>query len=495
MAAAAAATAAGGAVGLARLIETGDGEASSTRRYGDLRLRRGKAASDAPNVLMLVLDDCNDWLGFLNNHPGTYTPNLDALAAKSMVFTHAYTPAPMCLPARASILFGRQPSDTGIYDHSDPSRENYRQLTAVTPSLVDDIWAAGYDTIGAGKIFHDNPASRWTRFRATDHYWTGFLRKDPAAPADSYEKDWLSPYDGEPIGRGENFTAAMIDFGPSGKSPDDEPDGEASDWVERRLRERHGLPLFLALGFYLPHEPWRVPQKFLDLHPLDGIVVPEFRPEDLDDLSEYARNEIIGKPVPAFTLLRESGLWEEAVQAYQAAISFVDDRVGRVLNALADSPLADETTIVVWSDHGYHLGEKMHFHKFTLWERATRVPLLLHVPGRFDRHALFDPPVSTIDLGPTLVELCGAEAHAPYAGESLLPLLANPALVDARPPISTWLAGNHAIRRGPWRYIRYRTGDVELYDHRSDPDEYVNIAGRAEYASVEAELAAFLPTP
>ena len=188
MAAAAAATAAGGAAGLARLIETGDGEASSTRRYGDLRLRRGKAASDAPNVLFIILDDCNDWLGFLNNHPGTYTPNLDALAATSLLFDKAYCPRRCACPPAPRFSSAGSRITPGSTTTVTRARQNYRQLTAVTPSLVDDIWAAGYDAIGAGKVFHDNPASRWTQFLATVHYWTGFLRKDPAAPADSYEQ-------------------------------------------------------------------------------------------------------------------------------------------------------------------------------------------------------------------------------------------------------------------------------------------------------------------
>jgi arylsulfatase A-like enzyme len=495
LAAAAAATAAGGTLGLVRFFDSDGGKTSEPRTYGSLELRRRRPASDAPNVLMLALDDCNDWLGFLNNHPGTYTPNLDALAAQSVVFTHAYTPAPMCLPARTAVMFGRHPFDTAIYDHTDPSQQRYRRFSGVTPSLVDEMWAAGYDAVGAGKIFNGAETARWAEYRTTEHYYDGWLRKNPDTPAYAHDPDWLSPYDGRPIGRGERFTAAMTDFGPSGRAPADEPDGEAAEWVRRHLRQPRRAPLFLAFGCFLPHVPWRVPQRFLDLHPLEQVVVPEFRPDDLDDLSAYARTEIIPKPTRAFELLQTSGLWEEAVQAYQAAISFVDDRVGQVLNELADGPLADDTIIVLWSDHGYHLGEKLHLHKFTLWERATRVPFLLHVPGRFDREARFDPPVSTIDLAPTLAELCGLEQRSPHAGESLLPLLKDPALADARPPICTWLAGNHAVRRGPWRYIRYNTGDIELYDHRDDPHEYVNLAGRPEHAAVEGELASFLPAP
>jgi arylsulfatase A-like enzyme len=460
------------------------------RRYGRTLVRRRKPASDAPNVLLLGLDDCNDWLGFLNNHPGTRTPNLDALAAQSLVFEHAYTAAPLCLPSRTAMLFGRQPYETGIYDHSPSSFDRYARLQRVTASLVDDFWGAGYDVIGAGKVFHEETSARWMSYRPTNFYRSGDARA--TAPAGSYDPNWRSPYDGSRIGRGENFKVPKIDFGPSGRVPDTEPDGRTSDWVRARLRKPSRGPLFLAFGCVLPHEPWRLPQKYLDMHPLDQVVVPPFRPHDLDDLSTYAKTKMVD-PFGAFELLRASGIWDEAVQAYQAAITFVDDRIGEVLDQLAHSRLADNTIIGLWSDHGYHLGEKLTIEKFTLWERATRIPLVLHVPGRLDHAARFEPPVSLMQLGPTLCELCDVTPHTPYSSPSALPMLAKPARADAHPPIMTWYEGNHAVRRGPWRYIRYVTGDTELYDHRTDPNEYDNLAGRRDLASVKAELDRFLP--
>jgi arylsulfatase A-like enzyme len=464
-----------------------------TRKYGTNVLRRRKASTSSPNVLFVSIDDCNDWVGFLNNRPGTHTPNLDALAKSSLVFSHAYCTAPMCLPARTSVLFGRAPYRSHIYDHSEASANSYAMLTKATSSLIDDLWAAGYETLGAGKIFHDGQSHRWIKYRPVEQYVPGHVRREPQW-AGRFDPTWRSPYDGLPIGRGERFKVSMIDFGPSGVAPSDEPDGKTTQWIQHRLREDRQSPFFLALGLYLPHEPWRLPKRFFDLHPLEDIVVPEFRPDDLEDLGAYARDRVIDQ-ANRFELLIASGLWEEAVQAYQAAISYADDRVGRVLDELAHSRYAEDTMIVIWSDHGYHLGEKLHIEKFTLWERATRVPLLIHVPERFDRHHEFNQPVSMLDLGPTVADLCESEIHAPHDGASLLPLVADPARADSRPPITTWLAGNHAVRRGPWRYIRYRTGDVELYDHRTDPDEYVNLAHRPEHAAIQAELDTFLPAP
>ena len=462
-----------------------------TRTYGTSVVRSRQASSNSPNVLFVSIDDCNDWLGFLNNHPGTHTPNLDALARNSLVFSQAYTTAPMCLPSRTSVLFGSAPHRGHVYDHSPESLETYASMARSTSSLVDDVWAAGYETFGAGKVFHDGQRERWTQFQPVVQYMPGRLRGESTA-AGRFDPAWISPYDGAPIGNGERFKLSMLDFGPSGVAPEDEPDGKTTQWVRQQLKESRRGPFFLALGHYLPHEPWRLPQRFFDLHPLEEVVVPEFRPDDLADVGVYARDQIVDR-FHRFELLQTSGLWEEAVQAYQAAISFADDRLGIVLDELSHSQYAEDTMIVVWSDHGYHLGEKLHIEKFTLWERATRVPLLIHVPGRFDHHRDFDRPVSLLDLGPTVAELCGAELHAPHDGESLLPLLADPVHADRRPAVMTWLSGNHAVRRGQWRYIRYRTGDVELYDHQDDPDEYVNLAGRPDHAAIVAELDRFLP--
>jgi arylsulfatase A-like enzyme len=482
-----AAAATGGA-----LLRGGGGSSGAVRTYGTTRLQRRTAASDAPNVLLISIDDCNDWLGFLNNHPGTQTPNLDALAATSVSFSKAYCTAPMCLPARTSILFGRQPDTTGVYDHSAGSTARYEALARVTPSLVDDLWAAGYDTYGAGKVFHDPQEARWTEAARFPWYVPAHNRNRTGMGPTRYDPDWRSPYDGKPIGRGESFDYTMIDFGPSGRPAEEEADGQATTWVLERLGRHHGRPFFLALGLYLPHEPWRMPKKYFDLHPLDEVVVPEVLPDDLADLGPYARDYIIDRN-HRYERLRESGLWEEAVQAYQAAISYADDHVGRVLDGLASSPHADDTVVTVWSDHGYHLGEKMHIEKFTLWERATHIPLLLHVPGRYDSQQVFDPPVSAIDIGPTLAGLCGAELRGEHEGRSLLEVLEHVDGADERPPVMTWQAGNHSVRRGAWRYIRYRTGEAELYDQHRDPDEFTNLAGDRRYAATIAELDAFLP--
>jgi arylsulfatase A-like enzyme len=487
-----AAGAAGGAVFEGRRLWRGGPD---DRHYGQTVLRRRSAASDSPNVLLLGLDDCNDWVGFLNNHPGTKTPNLDALAARSLVFTAAYCAAPMCLPSRTANLYGLNPWETGIYDHTAASHAHYDRMKVVTPSVIDDIWAAGYDTLAAGKVFHGAETRRWTAYQGITAYAIGSQSEDSGTGQPQFNPNWVSPYDGKPIGSGKNFPASHVDFGPSGTTPQQDPNGRGVAWVTEHLAASHQRPFLLAFGSTTPHEPWRVPQQFFDMHPLDEVVVPDFGAKDLDDLSAYARTKIIDAEGHIFKKILAAGIWRPAVQAYQAAVSFADWQMGVVLDALSHSKYADNTVVALWSDHGYHLGEKMHFEKFTLWERATRVPFLLHVPGRFDHHQEFSRPVSMMDMGPTLVELCGGTLHEKNRGRSLLPAIADSTIADARPPIMTWLAGNHAVRRGPWRYIRYRTGDTELYDVHADPNELTNLSGRPKYAATIAELDKFLPKP
>jgi arylsulfatase A-like enzyme len=463
------------------------------RQIGDYELRQLKADPDAPNVLMISLDDQNDWVGFLNAHPGAVTPNLDGLAARSLVFDAAYCTAPMCLPSRTSIGFGLHPYQTDVYDHSDASNRAQEELRGVTPSLIDDFWAAGYGTFGTGKVFGNGEAKTYDEFYAVESYASPVDVGTAAEYADRYDPDWISPWTAQPIGDGSANVGTSVDFGPNLAPPTGGPDGNKTSWASEVIQRNHDRPFFLGVGVGATHLPWRVPQEFFDMHPIEEVVVPEIRPGDLSDLSPYAINTIAYNNRLDLDRLQKSGLLEEAVQAYQASTSYMDWSVGQLLDTLAASPYADNTIIVVWSDHGFHLGEKLHLHKFTLWERATRVPFVIHQPGRFDRGEIFDPPVSLIDIGPTLAELCPVKIYAPHEGASLVPVVDSPDLADEHPPIMTWLEGNYAVRQGQYRYIRYNTGDAELYDHEADPEEYTNVANWPLFAGVRATLDGYLP--
>jgi arylsulfatase A-like enzyme len=474
-----------------RLHENPD---EDVRRYGDIELRRRAPSADAPDVVFVSIDDANDWWGFLNPHPGTHTPNVDALAAGSLAFTKAYAPVPMCEPVRTNILLGLPAWQTHIYDHSPESREHVDALYPVTPSLVDDFWAAGYDTVGGGKVFNRGNFRRWKTFHRTAYPADAQSRDNPGTPREFYEDFWVSPYDGLTLEEGAEFRAGDVDFGPSGRPLDEDPDMSTALRLRDELRENRDRPLFLAFGTIMPHTPWRVPQRFFDLHPLEEVVVPEFGPEDLEDLGPYAREEIVDQ-LGAFERLEASGQWQAAVQAYQAAMSYADACVGVLLDTIAEQQRDRDTVVVLWSDHGFHLGEMLHLHKFTLWERATHVPLVLQVPGTHDSGSTFDAPVSLDAIGPALAEVCGLEQHSPQTGQNLMELARTPGLADEHPPISTWLQDNHAVRRGQWRYIRYNTGEAELYDHDEDPDERVNLAADPNHADIIDELDPFLPDP
>lgn len=458
-----------------------------SRSFGDLVLHRSKEIPDSPNVVFISLDDTNDWLGFLGNHPGTVTPDLDALAARSLVFTEAYCTAPICLPSRVSVLFGLQPFTAGLFSVFNASDETYLNQVRHRPSLIDSFWAAGYSTFRAGKVFH-TPPGPWGDLesqRFTE------AQEPPKFPADL---PWRSPYDQREVESGKHTSFVRVDFGPSGMAPEEQPEGKAAGWVRERLRAEHDRPFFLSFGVEATHAPWRVPQQFFDLHPIEEVVPPELRPEDLEDLGVVGTPEgEIVDATGAFEALTKHGLLAEAVQAYQAAQSYSDWLVGQVLDELEASPHSENTIVVVWSDHGFHLGEKMHLRKDTLWDRATHVPLVVNDPTGTMSSGEFDRPVSLIDIGPTLGELCGVAIAGDHEGESLIPVLADPDLAEERPPIMTRGEGNFSVRRGQWRYTAYASGVRELYDHSVDPEEFTNLAGDAEYATIEEELAAFLP--
>lgn len=220
--------------------------------------------------------------------------------------------------------------------------------------------------------------------------------------------------------------------------------------------------------------------------------MPVLKADDLDDLPAAGKKMAQDRGEDFQLVLRE-GKYRELVQAYLASIKFADALVGALLDALQDSGHADNTVIVLWSDHGWHFGEKEHLHKFTLWERSTRVPYIIVAPNVTPANARCMRPVGLIDLFPTLIELCSLPAVNELDGVSLVPLLRNPLLEWSRPAITTHGLGNHALRTERWRYIRYADGGEELYDHTTDPNEWHNLADRPEFAAVKAELAPSLP--
>ena len=429
-----------------------------------------------PNVLMISVDDMNDWVNSLRSYRGVvHTPNIDRLAARGRLFSNAHCASPMCGPSRNAVLSGLNPATTGLYDNSSPLYYNYPNLVSLPRHLHDN----GYHVAGVGKVFHQNAGmndpTAWDEYPNFDY---------------RYDYAWLPPHAPvNGIDRKQHKLYPTMDWGPLEEGSRAMHDGPAVDWSIGFLRRKHDKPFFLATGIILPHIPWFAPKKFFDLYPLDSVKLPPEKADDLDDVpAEVARRT----PLDLATM-RELGKLPEAIQAYLACISYVDDLVGRLVDALDKSAYRDNTIVILWSDHGFHFGEKNWFHKFTLWERSTRVPFVIAGPG-VDRPGVPTArPVSLLDIYPTLIDLCRLPAKPELEGVSVAPLLKDPAYARREPALIGFRPGDFSVRTERWRYIRYKAGGEELYDHENDPNEWTNLAGDPQYRQLKEELAAWIP--
>jgi arylsulfatase A-like enzyme len=265
-------------------------------------------------------------------------------------------------------------------------------------------------------------------------------------------------------------------------------DAKVADWVSGQLQQEHDKPFFLACGIYRPHLPWYVPKKYFDMHPLDEVALPVTKEDDLDDIPAAGRAMVRRSD---HRRVVNNDKWREAVQAYLACVSFADACVGRVIEALEASACRDNTLVVLWSDHGWHLGEKLHWRKFALWEEATRNALVFAGPGIAPGQRC-EAPVNLIDIYPTLIDCCGLGPREGLDGLSLKPLIENPDAPWERPSLTTHMHMNHALRTRRWRYIRYKDGSEELYDHSVDKLEWTNLAADPAYADIKRDLGAWL---
>jgi len=343
----------------------------------------------------------------------------------------------------------------------------------------------GYQVIGAGKIFHlegNETEKRWHEFNAFTRP-DSLKRRNPPLHGIS----GLSLID-------------TMDWGVVDMEEQEFPDWAVADWAISELSKRREQPFFMGIGFRYPHLPWYIPQKYHKKFPPKKIALPTVPKRDLKDLPAYAKRLASETPFPMPDGLSDHqrivrhGQWRNAVSCYLAAIHFADAQVGRVINALESSHHAEDTIIILWSDGGFHLGEKQHWRKFSLWERATRSPLIIVAPGITEAGSRCSRPVSLTDLYPTLVELTGLPLPAhKLGGHSLLPLLANPAAKWPHIALTTYKPNNHTVRSDRWRYIRYEDGSEELYDHATDPNEWKNLAGNPNYGEVKQRLAAYMP--
>ena len=471
-----------------------DQRANTTASYSS---RWNPDPNNPPNILMIAIDDMNDWVGFLgkgpavvNQKPGlsnrtTATPNMDRLAYSpgATIFEHAYVASSVCLPSRSAALTGVRPTTSGIYRTSIDwwnivgggagSNRN--------PNLIEYFQNEGYETIGTGKIFHESPygpgSETWTRFEDP---------RDKGFPL-GHDKDCKRREKGMCHHGVRKLCNAGLNFGPSQCRGEDDL---ASRWIAQLLQQRdqnpQQQPFFMALGLRKPHTDWTVPQKYFDRFPLDQISLPQTLQNDLADVPQ--RGYRLAKSPDLQPIIAANNMWKEAVQAYLAAVSYTDDNIGRVMDALnSSSNLRDNTIVVLWSDHGYHLGEKTKWRKSTLWEDATHIPYVIRVPGADEeRGAVVRHPVDLMSMYPTLVELAFGKdkpLKKTVEGHSVVPLIKNPSTRGREWGHSALMAYKRyqAVRIGDWRYIQYTDGTEEMYRHSADENEWYNLADDPAY--------------
>jgi arylsulfatase A-like enzyme len=450
--------------------------------------RRASASSgSAPNVLFVSIDDLNDWVGVLGVRADVKTPNIDRLAARGLLFANAHCPAPQCGPSRAAVMTGWNPATSGIYDNS----QWWRPIMPDVVTLPAHFKQNGYWTEGAGKNFHHTPGFN------DPAAWSNYFHWSPGAVERGWDCGYQRPPDPRPTPH-PAWPAFQPSTGEFDVAPLDVPDEAMPDYMIVKhgadfLQQYSGSePFFLGIGIFRPHQPWYVPRKYFDMYPLESIELPPFKADDRDDLPAGIK-VTVHQRTSMHDRLVKAGLWKPAIQGYLASISFADAQLGLLLDALERSPHARNTIVVLWSDHGFHLGEKSHWQKWSLWQRGTHVPLIIAAPGLISPGSRSNRPVGLIDLYPTLIEMCRLPAVAKLDGRSLMPLLKDPASPWPHAAITTLERGNHSVMGERWHYIRYADGSEELYDLESDPHEWHNLAARGDLEEIKAGLKAHLP--
>lgn len=434
------------------------------------------SSASKPNILMIVLDDLNDWIGCLGGHPDAQTPHMDKLAESGRNFTNAHCVVPVCSSSRVSIMSGTHATTHGSYDLG-PSYQSIERLNDV-PTMQAYFQSHGYRTIAGGKVLH--------------HGFVGPLKSsiDQTLPGN---KEGSRPPRNKMTGgqgnRGFEHDSKAWDWGAYPDTDDEMGDYILAKAAAEELKKEQDAPFFMSVGIYRPHVPLFVPQKWFDLYDKETLVLPKSPLWDMEDIPPNFSGRMNVEPTHKEVVAK--GYWRDMVQAYLACVSFADMCVGTVLDGLNNGPNKDNTIVVLWSDHGFHLGEKQRWAKRSLWEESTRTPFMIAGPGIEPG----DSPeaVSLLDIYPTLVELCGLPDNPNLEGLSLSPQLDDPKTPRTVPVLTTSYYENHAIRTKDWRYIRYRDGAEELYDHRKDPDEFKNLARYPEYAEIKRSLAKWLP--
>ena len=421
-------------------------------------------SADRPNVLFIAIDDLNHWVTHLGRNPQAQTPNIDRLAKMGTTFRNAYCAVPACEPSRCAIMGGRRPWTTGCYKNG----HKWKRYQPAGDGLSAQFLDAGYRVYGAGKIYHSMAyhESEWTDYMSRE----GLNSNGPGVEKnDGYHNDKVHP----------------------NLKDEDLMDWHTTDYCIKRLQEKSDKPFFIACGLFKPHLPFVVPRKYYDAFPIESIQLPPHIENDLADIPPAGVK--MANPNGDHAKFLKSGRWKAAIQSYLATCAYTDMNVGRLLDAVEQSPQKDNTIIVLWSDHGWSFGEKEHWRKFAVWEEPTRVPFIWVAPGTTMAGSSSTRPVDLMSVYPTLCALTGIDKPKHVVGHNIIPLLKNPKAGWKFPAITTHGRGNHAVRTETHRYIRYANGDEELYDERKDPYEWKNLARLDGSIDLKKRLVKWLP--
>ncbi|WP_339882679.1 sulfatase [Polaribacter vadi] len=495
-------------------------------------LFNGFSQEKKPNIILIVVDDLNDYTGFLGGHPQVKTPNMDALANEGTVFTNAHTNAPICAPSRASML-------TGIYPHVSQNfwfdQWTDNNVLKNSKSIGKFMGDNGYNTYATSKLMHHSVKSEWNEYGIENDFGPFAFNgkkvvKHPLMSAE-YSDDkndglFMSLADVPNVKATDKTPGYNGWYDVKNKKPfryvsDDDRDlvndELSAEWAVEKLNNLNNTdsdkPFFMAVGFVRPHTPLVAPQKYFDMYPLETLKIPVIKKNDNEDT--YYRTTFAWKApwTQHFQELEASykniddGL-RKYVQAYLACVSFADAQIGKVMDALRSSKFNENTVVILVSDHGYNIGEKDFLYKNNLWEETTRIPMIIRdLKTKQSKGKRIHHPVSLIDVYPTIVDFSNIKANniknelgKPLSGFSLKPFLENSdnpkwngpdvALTVVKGKKKSIIPDeqSYSVRSEKYRYILYFNGKEELYDHEIDPYEWTNLATDKKYHQIKADL-------
>lgn len=444
-----------------------------------------------PNIIMIAVDDMNDWIGPFGGNPQVITPNMDKLAQKSMVFRNTSCAGPVSGPSRSALLSGFMPEKTGVYGNFQNMLNSDMVKTHAT--MPEYFTKNGYITISSGKIFHKHNTPK-----GVDHgNWAFDIWEHEKGQAKINPDKYFSRNKG--IINGKNIENPLylkgggteFAFGPTLNGKETMQDYTTAKWFESKLKENYDKPFFMSVGISKPHLPFHVPQEYFDKYSVDTFKIAEYRIDDLDDILDKDGNKAY-QAEPDFLWCKQYGVEKETARAYMACITFADECIGIILDALAKSKYAENTIVVLYGDHGWHLGEKLRYRKGTLWREATQLPFIMYTPGMNKKQECFRN-INLIDLYPTLIDLCKLPKKE-LDGKSFAPLLKNPTK-KWTPTVTTSGQNEHSVMSEKWHYIYGRKGVEELYNIEIDPMEWTNLmrTNTPEIKSILKKLRSYMP--